>query len=370
MWIAIFGLAAAFPYLLSKFYALLSKKELQIGPYLIYLGIIGLAFATACINPPADFDLYRHYGVIDNIRAFGWDYAFDSSRYSNLPVITFLFFLVSLTPWDGTLVFIAVLINLLIFESINKYYAERNCGSQIRSIGFFLYLSLNDVILMVSGIRNVLAVALVGYAIWRWENQRSSSIPGKLLVLLCAIIPIGIHPACAIVLLIYVVSRIPNLYVAIAISLGWMFLFSYAVGEIGTTGIPVIDTALNSFRQYSENDFSMRRLSALFSPLLVVLFSAILLFWRGAGSGDKKPEITRYDKFAIVYSFAVIGAFGLQVVTMRMLYGLGIIYFHALMRAELRPRPVQVIMAIAALLYSAVLLWYQISCLLVGFGLS
>lgn len=48
------------------------------------------------------------------------------------------------------------------------YYKEQ-VGAQAAGLSFFLFLVLSNIVMAISGIRNVLAVVLINYAIWDFE---------------------------------------------------------------------------------------------------------------------------------------------------------------------------------------------------------
>ena len=304
-------------YMFAKLYELYTNRYFNTKVLFIVICIVGVALLVAQINPPSDWDLYRHYEEIDNMRSNGSEYVWHSSRYVNYICATLLFYIASLTPWNGTLVFVSIFIELYIIETIIKFYRERGLSAQTASICFFLFLSLSNIVLAISGIRNVLASILLGYAIWNLHCRKKM----KILSVVLGFAAITIHPAAGLVLILYIVSYLPILPIAGGVALFCLpLLTNYSDRYMNTNNI-FLSSSAGLFELYVEERAGLDIRVTVVSATLIVM-SIMIIIYKIYKLNDK----TRYTRFALIYSLGTLGMISQGLIYSRMLYGLGNIY--------------------------------------------
>ncbi len=311
------GIIFSSVYLFVKMYELFANRWMSANKILIFVGILGVSLLTSQIIPPHTWDLSAHYEEIERMRLATNDYIWNESRYCSYKGITALFYLVSITPWNGTLVFITVLIELLILEDIIKFYREKGMRAQTASICFFLFIALSNIVLAISGIRNVLAVILANYGIWRFQCKKKSILN----VILFFLLGLNIHPACGFVLILYLFSYIPILMVAIVLSMIFLpLLMRYSPLFIGSSN-PILSSAAGLFELYVGEKASLDMRVTVVSATLIIMSIAVISYRMFI-----LKEEERYLKFALLYSLGTLGMISQGLIYSRMLYGLGNIY--------------------------------------------
>lgn len=311
----IIGAPLCIMYFLIKLYKILTNRNIKISNILLLMGILGVALFAAQIAPPFDWDLYRHYDEINRIRAWGLSYAWNESRYAHYIGATFLFYITSLTPWNETLPFLTVFIELFIYESVMSHYKDK-ISAQSEGICFFLFLVLSNMALAISGIRNVLAAILLSYAIFDFECVKKHFVFDFFIVAFA----ISIHPASAFLLIVYIISYIPSLLVGSIISLCLLPIsINISNNLLGNDNIVVSSTAgLFNFYNNLQSELDIRVL--ITSAILILLSIFVLLKLK------RWIKFDRYLKYSLLYSLATIGMISQGLIYSRMLYGLSLVY--------------------------------------------
>lgn len=311
------GMPLGLIYIFIKLYQVFANKYITRNKILLFLGVVGIALLAAQISPPTGWDLYRHYDEINRIREWGATYAWEKSRYANYYGATALFYLASLTPWNETLPFITVLMELCIFEKVISHYKDQ-ISAQTDGICFFLFLVLSNIVMAISGIRNVLAVVLVGYVIWHFECVTKKHFIVDIVIVLFAI---TIHPASTLLILIYALTYIPSLIAGVGISIFILpALNSFLDGFISSENA-LLSSSSGLFFLYTKEqaglDIRVRIVSVLLIIFSIVVILQLLQY-------EKRKD--RYLSFILLYSFATLGMISQGLLYSRMLYGLNILY--------------------------------------------
>ena len=312
-----FGLPLCLMYISIKLYQLITNKYIIKNRFLLILGALGVALLVAQIIPPKTWDLYQHYDEIERIRDLGATYAWKKSRYANYYGATLLFFLTSLTPWNGTLPFLTVFLELVIYEKIISHYTEQ-INAQSEGICFFLFLVLSNIVLAISGIRNVLAVALVNYAIWDFECAKKGHILIDAAILIFAI---TIHPASGILVFIYALSYIPLLAVGAGIAILILPVLTNVLNNFLSSQNAILSSSAGLFALYTREQAGLDIRVRIISAMLII-FSIIVSFRIIRFQKNKN----RYLYFTLLYSLSTLGMISQGLIYSRMLYGFNILY--------------------------------------------
>lgn len=311
------GLPLGFMYLFIKLFQLITNRHITRNRLLLILGAMGIALLAAQITPPKEWDLFQHYDEIERIRDWGATYAWEKSRYASYYGATALFYLTSLTPWNGTLPFLAVFLELSIYEKIISHYSEQ-IDAQSEGICFFLFLALSNIVLAISGIRNVLAVVLVNYAIWDYECAKKRYILIDAAIVLFAI---TIHPASGILVFIYALSYIPLLAVGAGIAILILPVLTNILNNFLSSQNAILSSSAGLFALYTREEAGLDIRVRIVSAILII-FSIIVLFRIIRFQKKKK----RYLYFTLLYSLGTLGMISQGLIYSRMLYGFNILY--------------------------------------------
>lgn len=304
------GASMASLYILSKVHEIVLGRSMRIGYFFIVIGIIGIALCAAQITPPRAWDLSHHYTEIDKMREYGLYYALNSGKYKEFIGANALFYLVSRTPWNSCLVFIAVVVSLGSFELISHYsFGLSEPRYRVKGISFFLYLVLTNIVLTISGIRNVMAVTLVGLAVWLREEKK---FPAPLCILI-GFFGITIHPASTLFAVLYLISFIPSTAIACSAGLVWMMLASFLSQQ--TFQSDYLASTFGLFEYYIQANLGMDMRVKLLTTILAIMCTIYLLF---------KNYHTRYHRYSILCYTSLLGCFFQNTLFTRMTYGLAI----------------------------------------------
>ena len=320
-----FGLVFGIMYFFMKIYSLVTNKCFRVKKIFILICVIGVALLVAQIKPPIAWDLYRHFEEIERMRSWGFEYVWYESRYKTYIFATLLFYISSLTPWNETLVFITIFIELIILENILKFYKKRGISPQAESISFFLFLAFSNIVLAISGIRNVLAVIIMNYAIWNINFSRKR----KLWNIILFIIAITIHPASMFLLILYFISYIPSIKIASGVAVFFYPLIIKLSQTYLNSNNILLSSSAGLFRLYSKERAGLDMRVTLVSATFIFV-SIVILIYRMRVLKDK----SRYTKYSLVYSLGTLGMIFQGLIYSRMLYGLGNIYISLLLISE------------------------------------
>ncbi len=311
------GLPLGIMYLSIKAYQVVTDKYATRNRIIIILGIIGVALLAAQMVPPRAWDLYQHYDEINRIREWGASYAWKRSRYASYFGATALFYVTSLTPWNGTLPFITILTELFIFEKVISYY-KNQIGAQSEGLSFFLFLVLSNIVMAISGIRNVLAVVLVNYAIWNFECVSKKNWVADIAIVILAV---TIHPASGFLIAIYAISFVPSHIAGVVISIFILPVLTKFLSNFSESKNAILSSSSGLFSFYTKEQSGLDIRVRIVSVILIVFSIAVVLVLVRYG---KKAD--RYLYFIFLYSIGTLGMITQGLIYSRMMYGLGVLY--------------------------------------------
>ena len=151
----------------------MQRREWLIFGLLFVSGMAAIAFSAD--DPPASWDLSRHYEQIEAMQRGGLNYILNESIYTHLPVANFLFAFVAMVGLPGLLPGITTIVCYSILSYILADWAI-NENASARAVGCALVfnLALCPFFHMVSGIRNTLsfAVAALGFYLELKKGRR------------------------------------------------------------------------------------------------------------------------------------------------------------------------------------------------------
>lgn len=269
--------------------------------YLFFLIIALLSFSVIAFNiePPFEWDLYKHYQVLEKIRTGGVSYLTNYSPYKELYVINYFYYLISLTNYNGLLPFFTVLICGIIFIIIykNLVFNNKNLSNFVKIFIILIYLALFNIVLAVSGIRTNLSVSICALGFFlEYLNKRNFIVS-----LLLYIISLFIHP----VSVIFIISRLLVMLNGdkYFIIFAFISLFFYGIIEtLSSQNIPIIQYIMGLINVYQSEkvEYTWYITIANLLFVLIYLFNCCYLYI--------KCKITSIDvKISLVYSCFCLG---------------------------------------------------------------
>lgn len=290
--------------------------------YFILLGLFSLllAFLTAQINPPKAWDLFAHYSEINVIRLRGLEYAFTDSHYHSFPVITLLFYVVSLLNSNKWLVFITLFIEYSVYIYCLRKNTLKYKSSSGRSLCFFVFFAFINIVLAISGIRNVLAFSIASVAIIREFLLEDGKISNCCLLALSILI----HPSGIYFLLLYAVIKfVNNTKITYAVMIVSPFISSVVGKWFASSSNQFLQAIGSTFGVYNTGNhiliYDWRML--IFNCIcLIILLIAIVNLQKSDKDVPKLP--TKYIKFLKAYLILALTSLYIPLIFNRLLYGL------------------------------------------------
>lgn len=296
----------------------INKKQYMF--ILIFFGI-AYAFLAAQIKPPPQWDLFHHYNEINNMRMGGIDYAFTQGRYKELFVINFIYYIVSLFSYNNLLVFITIFIEYMIFTYITcdlkgKFSSERNTIAF--SLNFFLFFALVNIVLSISGIRNVFAFSIASLAVYIDIYKERKGI----LKYFIYIIPVFIHPSTIIVPIVRIFVLTPKMYKFAPLLIIWGMFSSYISEVLESSSVGALKTAGYLLNLYGENSYIFDNRLVIVNVIFVSIIMIACFYILQKKHMYYNNAQLRYITFIIMYLFTALGSLQNVLIFNRMLYGL------------------------------------------------
>lgn len=293
--------------------------EIKVSRYLKFLEclmvIISIVIITVCIKPDIDYDLSRHYETINFMRYYGFNY---ETNYENLFIVKFLFYLVSLFPYNELLPAISVTITYSTFLYItSNFIGKYNKGYKLVFFSWLIHISLLPFIVSYSGIRTSMAFAIFALAVYKDLIQKRKGV----FTTFCYIMPLFIHPASTILLGLRILFISKNFFIAkLRYFLPFWSLFCYIfINLFNTIPIPYIRYTAQKLEYYFLNFSGDNRIYFVNLCFLIFMFLLFKLVIRRKKSTEPKNINQLINYIEIVIYFA-IGSFYLPSVMVRLLY--------------------------------------------------
>ncbi len=293
----------------------MNKNEWIIFGIVLISGLVMVAFG---IVPPEEWDLYRHYELLDDMKRGGWDYIVSESIYTHLPIVNFLYAIVSVTEVYQLLPCLVVIICYSIaFYLLKDTMREGKGDSWFVAFAIFFNMALCPFLHMVSGVRNILAYAICALIFYLDIYEKIN----KILIYILYLATIFIHPSsiivCCIRILIPILLKWKWLNVFVVM---WSLVTDMLVIILLKIPIAFIQSVGWKLEDYLNNlEFSGHKM------LLIKLFflgSLLLLieFYKKAMKLGKQDVLYRYlSSFQVVILF-ILGAFRVQFIADRLCY--------------------------------------------------
>lgn len=174
----------------------------------LFMGIMGYSFQNPATNP----DLVRYIAMVEGYSDLNFFNVFNAGQYNNLFVIDVWFWLIAEIGDYQLVAATASLFSYLIILYILQDYSRRNRFSFFtRLIAAVLVMGVVNFALVVNAIRSVVAFSLVLLSVYRELYQKKKNI----WTYICYVIPIFMHFAAILLVIIRVVLVIKRRWVKI-----------------------------------------------------------------------------------------------------------------------------------------------------------
>ena len=193
------------------------------------LSLFALSFATISfyIDPPFEYDLYRHFEEVDRIRQGGMHYLLNDSIYRSQLGTVLLYYLISLQPNNHFLPFVSVLIVYLILTyMITDHVSNNRLSSNTVFICLTVHFALSDITWTISMIRQPLACAICALAIYLDIIKRK-----KMSIFVYAL-GVSVHPGMVGVILVRLAFNFRRMRKVCAVIFLIWGLFAVSIGRI------------------------------------------------------------------------------------------------------------------------------------------
>lgn len=291
-------------------YILISKLPYRNIKFVFFIISLILAIIAYNITPYKSLDLYHHFQILNNCRAFGFGYLINHSDFSNLPVGALYFYIISLLGNNSFLPAISVFIYyysiLSIITEVAKKYNFNKSGLWLSAV---LFLFVSNYIGAASGIRNPLTISLFAYIFYKecffgWNKK----LVFILYILLCLF-----HPSILILLVLRLLLLIPKKYSKIIsiLLLSWSFLKNILITLLTKlSSIPIISFALEKFSGYDSTEANAVANVSLYTfvyltSYIILLILCFVYYKRGNNTFEKHE-----NKFNLLFVYTLFFCLG------------------------------------------------------------
>lgn len=307
-----------FAMILYLVYNFFLKKEISNKKIVLIISVISISIMILCLNmkPPESFDLYRYFLEMDYLRNLDLKTTFTEILARPTKVWTAIQRIATLISKDNHAIFflsipITVISYMYILVDLNKNYKLTN--RQI-VLSIFTFFSIVSTIHLMSGIRNVLAVAI--YSIGMYLALFKKKKLGYLFYLVALLI----HPMVIMILCFQIISKllrkivIGNVKIGQYIILLWQVFSGFIIYVLKVIlyiiPIALIELYINKFEM--EINYKMTVDYRVLIPELIQIILFTLLMHKTIKNSEKVDNrllIFYYLGFFIIGSFTMFNIF-------------------------------------------------------------
>lgn len=256
--------------------------------------ILSLSTIAFMLNPSKSNDLYRHFEMIDIFRNTNFEANDELNEVFGAKI---LFYIVSFFPSNHLLPVISVLITYgILFYMIKDFVKNKNVSTRCVAISVFLGIAICDYVSVVSGIRNAIAFAFIGLALYKDLIKEERGIK----IIWPYIVAVLIHPSSWIVI---VVRLILNLRSSEKIKYFLLFWSAFVdlIIEVLFKVSPYIATKLQLY--FTEDFLSDFRIVIVKLILIIFIYVITMIL-----NKNKNVEYKKYINFLQLYICSIIGS--------------------------------------------------------------
>lgn len=268
-----------------------------LGKYFI-IASVGISLAYLSFNPPYDYDLYRHYALLDTLKHYSLkdiflpnsfvsmgllrDYSVSAKVYLLLAYLIGKINIPRLLPFLAGIVIYGFSSRIIILQSKSFIVKGEKVESWKMAVCFCFLLALAD-FRSVSGIRNMMAYALFAFMLYldlvKYNNKY------KILFFAGYVVLAGIHaaiiPFIAVRLILELTKVIPAWIISIYMLLSYTFINSSIKLLEQFSSVPFVSILIFQIEKYafgSITDYNVR--NVIVRGIIIVIYCLIYFYVR------------------------------------------------------------------------------------------
>ncbi len=192
--------------------------------YSLFLAILGFLF-----KPNVAYDLYMHYGYLNNARTYGLSYLQTVGKTVGLPTYQYLFWIFSRLPVDNFLgMFTAFVIYFCPLMTIYHCANDHELSKKETMAVATLFLCSQNYIAMVSNVRTPITYAIFVYVLYYDIKYKKFRVPAMVIY----IILVFLHPSVLLPIglrYIFIIPRRRIQRLLLVILLCWFVFMPYVI---------------------------------------------------------------------------------------------------------------------------------------------
>lgn len=325
----IFGMICVAICLFGLLYCYLQRVCFTDKQWLLFSAFFtgSLMLVAFCVDPPENWDLSRHYELVENMRHGGLRYVLKESIYAHLPIINMVYALVALIGVPNLLPCIAIAVCYWVlaysFVDMRKHKA---CDSRFIACAIVFWFAFCPFLHLISGIRNIMAYALCALGFYKeiYHKQFWKAV-------ILYVTAFFIHPASVIVIAIRVIFPFFCRWRWISIIIGVWSLFANFIAKA------LIRIPINFFSSFGWklNDYLGGREFSGYKVFLVkmvylIAIVAILEFFKHKGQKELRGKQLLHMRFLELTILFMIGSFKVIFIADRLIYFIAFLAIPAL----------------------------------------
>ncbi|MBT2678820.1 EpsG family protein [Bacillus sp. ISL-35] len=279
------------------------------------LVVISIVIISISIKPDIEYDLSRHYEIVNNMRYYGYEY---ETGYESLVIIKVIFYLVSLSRYNELLPAISVAITYSIFIYITRNFINKyKTSNKLFLLSWLINISILPFLVSYSGVRTSMAFAIFALALYRDIILKKKNLT----IIILYVIPLFIHPASGILVGLRILYFNRNLFVSKLkyLLLFWSFSSYILIDLLESISIPYISYTAQKLQIYFLKFDGDHRL--YFVNMCFFIFLFILFRWINLGKkADWSENINKLMEYIELVILFAIGSFYIPSITERLLY--------------------------------------------------
>lgn len=280
---------------------IIKKKFLKV--YFIFIAFT-LSIISFYFNPPSNFDLSRHFEMLENCRMYGFDYIINHNDYKALPVAAIYMYFISILGYNGFLPAITCFISYMcVFIVLYKFCKNEKYTRASIVLAFMTFVVTYNYIGLISGIRNKLCFSIFFYLLYMDIVKNKN----KVLITIGYIALAFIHPSIIVLIILRMLLFIKNKKITISLEiilLMWSYLKNFIIIILSNfTNIGIINLIFNKMNTYDAEEAMMVANVPLYTFIYftrnVIL---LLIFIKYNKLSKNKLELKKYNRF-VIYTF-------------------------------------------------------------------
>ncbi len=290
--------------ILSLFF--FKRKNLK---YYFIIIVFILAIVAFNFEPSKEYDLYRHFNMLDNCRLYGFNYIINHPDYENLPVGATYFYLSSLIPTNGFLPMVTTIISYMsVFIIINKFIEEKEWKKSAILLAIFSFLCMYNYLGLISGIRNKICISIVFYILYKDLIEKKNFVKCMIGYIALALFHPSIFVVIALRLLLLVKDKKLQSIIKILLLL-WSFLKNVILSILSKFNnfsiVSYIVTKMNSYDLAEATAVANVPLyTFVYFTRNVIILLIFLEYYR------KNKNNKRFETYLIFSSYLICFVFG------------------------------------------------------------